>query len=104
MLQIDVSNILDEHWCDVIDYTNDKPILNNSIRIVRTNPDNWKFSKCTCYDYFKTWMCKHILVIAIANNQIYIPEKYFDSEIGSKPKPEAYNSKRKEDKCPKKEK
>ncbi|RNA03929.1 hypothetical protein BpHYR1_038204, partial [Brachionus plicatilis] len=29
--------------------------------IVRTNPDNWKFSKCTCYDYFKTWMCKHIL-------------------------------------------
>jgi hypothetical protein len=61
--------------------------FNNSIKMVKFNAENWKFSTCTCYNYLKTFMCKHIIVIALSNKVTAIPEKYYDSVIGSKPKP-----------------
>ena len=59
----------------------------NSIRMVRLGKTNWKHSKCTCVDYFKTYICKHILVIALSQKLTVVPEKFYDSIIGNKPKP-----------------
>ena len=59
----------------------------NLIRVVRFNELDWKFSICTCKDYHKSYMCKHIIVIALHKKSITIPEKYYDTVIGSKPKP-----------------
>ena len=57
------------------------------IKMVKLNKDNWKFSRCTCSDYLKLYLCKHILLVAVSQKLIAIPEKFYDSIIGSKPKP-----------------
>ncbi|CAF1028710.1 unnamed protein product [Brachionus calyciflorus] len=61
----------------------------NLIRMVRFNSQNWKFSKCTCEDSFKVYMCKHIIIIALSKKLIAIPERFYDSKVGAKPKPES---------------
>ncbi|CAF0869309.1 unnamed protein product [Brachionus calyciflorus] len=61
--------------------------FNNLVRIVKLDKINWKFSTCTCGDHLKLYMCKHVIVVALSQKKITIPEKYYDSIIGSKTKP-----------------
>ncbi|CAF0810121.1 unnamed protein product [Brachionus calyciflorus] len=48
---------------------------------------SWKFSTCTCGEHLKLYMCKYVKVVALSQKKLTIPEKYYDSIIGSKTKP-----------------
>ena len=86
---LDCNEICYEDGCELIGNFNFDTLMEfiNSIRMVRLDKKNWKLSQCTCIDYFKTYVCKHIITIAISQKRTVIPEKFFDSVIGQKPKP-----------------
>ncbi|RNA00865.1 hypothetical protein BpHYR1_033902 [Brachionus plicatilis] len=60
---------------------------NDSVRLVKLDEQNWKFSSCSCRDYLKDYMCQHIIVVLLSKKSIQVPEKYLDSVIGCKPRP-----------------
>ena len=51
------------------------------------NQSNWMESSCTCSNYFKTYMCIHIMSVAVSVNLVKIPTHCkMLIPIGSKPK------------------
>ena len=51
------------------------------------NINSWLNSTCTCCNYFKTYMCIHIMSVAVSNNLVKIPN-YCKTmiNVGAKPK------------------
>ena len=37
------------------------------IHVIRLNRENWKRSCCNCSEYIKSYICKHIIAIAVRN-------------------------------------
>ncbi|CAF0999418.1 unnamed protein product [Brachionus calyciflorus] len=58
--------------------------LTNFIKVVRLAED-WTMSTCTCYSFFKFFMCKHIAFILLKKGIISLDPKYIN--VGCKTKP-----------------
>lgn len=58
--------------------------LNKKIKSVYINRDTWQLSTCTCYDFHKFFICKHIIFLAIKLKCTEID--YSFKNIGSKAK------------------
>ena len=51
------------------------------------NRYNWFESSCTCYHYFKSYMCIHIMAVAVSNDLVKIPNHCkLMVPVGQKPK------------------
>ena len=37
------------------------------IHVIRLNRENWKMSSCNCSEYIESFICKHIIAIAVRN-------------------------------------
>jgi hypothetical protein len=54
------------------------------ISIVKLNDTNWKLSRCNCPYYSKNYMCRHIILIAVAEEIITFPLAYKQAAISKK--------------------
>ena len=61
--------------------------LVSHIFYVVLNRYNWFESSCTCYHYFKSYMCIHIMAVAVSNDLVKIPNHCkLMVPVGQKPK------------------
>ena len=58
--------------------------INYKVKKVILNANNWLFSSCTCKHFFKYYICKHIITIAVKNKLASIDYSY--QNIGEKKK------------------
>ncbi len=49
--------------------------LNNMICRVELD-DDWAKSSCTCFNFLKKYMCKHIIAVAVSLNIVQIDDKH----------------------------
>ena len=54
--------------------------------LVWLNEESWAKSTCTCYYYFKKYICCHIVTIAVNLNKTIIPAEFRDTVVGQKTK------------------
>ena len=71
--------------CDCFEDFDDYVLLHHEVKKVELNEENWSLSRCTCYDFFKKLICKHIVTVAVSNNRCSID--YSFQNIGAKKKP-----------------
>ena len=64
---------------DLIDY-------NRGVRLVKLNKESWTDSTCSCGWYLKNYNCYHLIVVAVNENLVQIPNHYKDVPIERKPK------------------
>ena len=65
-------------------YFNSAVHLMKNFFIVCFNESSWANSICTCYFYFKKYICIHIVALAVNLGIIDIPAKYRTTNIGCK--------------------
>ena len=58
----------------------------NSIWMVTFNTTNWKTSSCTCPTFFKTYLCKHIVGVALMSKLFAVPPEAKAIPLGQKRK------------------
>ena len=70
----------EECFVDLNNYLN----LNFKVKRVLFNTKNWMLSECTCKNFFKNFVCKHIILLAVKKNLTKIDYSY--QIIGENPK------------------
>ena len=53
---------------------------------VIVNQENWKLSKCICYDYQKKYICVHVIGLAIRLKLVVPPTRTINLEFNEKAK------------------
>ena len=52
----------------------------NRIKMIAINKNEWPLSTCTCRDWFKEYMCKHVISLAIQLKYVKYPTLDLDIE------------------------
>jgi hypothetical protein len=82
----DRSECSDECEDCFLDYNFDSYInLIETVHKIQLN-QNLLLSTCTCVYYFKNYICKHILTVAVTKKLLIVPVRFIDKVIGCKPK------------------
>ncbi len=50
--------------CDCFEDFDAYKILHQDVKVVNLNDNNWKLSTCSCYSFFKNYICHHIIAAA----------------------------------------
>ena len=52
----------------------------NTIKMIEFNNSQWSLSTCTCRDWFKKYVCKHVISLAIELKHVKYPTLDLDIE------------------------
>lgn len=75
----DFDNFIAKYFCvDDCDFNDSMEFdeyfyFSTSVSMVNLNKENWILSDCICKDFFKQYLCKHILFVAILSGSTSIP-------------------------------
>ena len=70
----------DKHSYDFESYE----YLQRCISVVEYEANDWKDSKCNCPYFFKTFLCRHVIFMAVLNTKVKIPLQYKGIPIDGK--------------------